>query len=886
MATVWRCILVSALFLTGAGRLAAAPASEDNAYKAAEKEFLTGLYKEAEVDFGDFARIFPDSARLPEAIFFQAESRMKLGDYSGALNLLSAHQAQAGKLADEYLFWQGQAAFQKGDYRAAADLFMRLAHDFPASGRCLEASIRSATALAKVSEWRRVISLLEPTNSVFQVAALSSPTNDLVARGYLMLTEAHLANGAPAKADTVLQNLSKRHLDPELDWQRQYLRCRLLIAKGQTEAALQNTTNLIAAADASAQRHLQAESAAFQAGMLEQLGRTDQAITSYQKNLADGIPPERQRQALLKVTQLLLARDRLSEAAQVLEKFLGQYPNADAADLALLTLGELRLRQHEGGSSTNVAVGAAASAPGSTNYLQQAFEALHTLTTKFPQSSLAGKGQLDLGWCYWLEGKIVESQAAFQAAVEHLPRSFEQADAYFKLADAQFRQTNLTAAIANYSAVLNKFNGLPGPVTNLFEPALYQIVRAGLAANDLAVATNALGSILATYPNGFHADRAVLLAGQKLGEKDPTAARKLFLDFANQAPAAALIPEVRLAVARTYEQEDKWPEAIEQYESWLSSFTNHPSLGHALYYCALANFRACRATNALAQFTTFVERFPNDDLAPLAQWCVADYLFRLGRFEEAESKYQLCYRNTNCTPRLSYQAQMMAGRAALARQVWKDATQYFTNLTSDVKCPPDVWGQAMFAYGDTLMSQDSTNRQVDLQTATAVFTAICDKFPKDQQGALAWGEKAKCLLQLATVATDYEPVTNAFQQVLNSPAADATARSIAQVGLGLSLEKIAEQKLEPEQTTVLEAALDHYLAVFYYEKLLRAGEKPDPFWTRKAGFEAARLLGEKLKRRVEAINVLRRLQEMFPPLHLEERINALKAQEQDSSQKS
>src|ERR1051326_5295287 len=149
MAARCRYLFLLVCLLAAASRLVAAPATEEGAFQAAWKEFQDGLYKQAESDFGDFTRIFPESQRLPEAFFFQAEARVKLGDYSGALALLSAHQGQAGKLADEYLFWQGQAAFQKGDYRAAADTFARLAHDFPASSRSLESVIRGATALTK-----------------------------------------------------------------------------------------------------------------------------------------------------------------------------------------------------------------------------------------------------------------------------------------------------------------------------------------------------------------------------------------------------------------------------------------------------------------------------------------------------------------------------------------------------------------------------------------------------------------------------------------------------------------------------------------------------------------------------------------------------------------
>jgi len=183
------------------------------------------------------------------------------------------------------------------------------------------------------------------------------------------------------------------------------------------------------------------------------------------------------------------------------------------------------------------------------------------------------------------------------------------------------------------------------------------------------------------------------------------------------------------------------------------------------------------------------------------------------------------------------------------------------------------------------MSQDSTNRSADLQTAIAIFNKISEKFPNQPQDVLALGEKATCLLQLVQSASDFEPVTNAFQQVLRSPAADARVRAIAHVGLGLTLEKIAEQAPEADRSALLDAALQHFLEVFYYEKILHDGEKPDPFWTRKAGMEAAALLAEKLKRRTEAINVYRRLQEMFPPLQFEERIKTLQAQEQEKTTK-
>src|SRR5205814_3559851 len=129
----------------------------------------------------------------------------------------------------------------------------------------------------------------------------------------------------------------------------------------------------------------------------------------------------------------------------------------------------------------------------------------------------------------------------------------------------------------------------PEVQTNLFEPALYQAVQAALAAGDLAGATNALQKLLDWYPNGFHADRAVLLTGQEISRAgDPARARAIFSNFVGKAASSRLLPEIKLAIARTYEQENNWSDAVRDYELWLASFTNDLARPRAEFCRALA----------------------------------------------------------------------------------------------------------------------------------------------------------------------------------------------------------------------------------------------------------------------------------------------------------
>jgi TolA-binding protein len=478
---------------------------------------------------------------------------------------------------------------------------------------------------------------------------------------------------------------------------------------------------------------------------------------------------------------------------------------------------------------------------------------------KFPQSPYFPKGELDLGWCLWLANRMPECQQALQTATSTLPYSTELAVAYFKLADAQFRQGNFRAAINNYETLIEKFASVPhqsGTVSNLFEPALYQEIRASLASGEMNAATNALGRILNWYPNGFHTERAVLLTGQAISNTgDPRRARTLFSGFMNVVSNSASIPDGQLAIARTYEKENDWTNAIQQYQRWLSIFTNHPARAQAEYYCACAISQTGDKTNAFISFTNFIARFPTNDLAAPAQWWVADFYYAMGAFSSAENGYQTIFTQWPKSE-LANQAQMMAGRAALKRQVGRDADRYFTNLCNNLNCPVDLRFQALFAHGDTLGSE---GKPENYEEAMTVFALIARDYATNKLAALALGQKACYALQWAqssTASDKYDTVSNAFVDVINSPLADSRATNIATIGLGIVLEKFAQQRPD-EARKFREQALDLYVTVFLND------EQPEVFWTKFAGIEAGRLAYD-MREWQKAIKIYQRLQKILP----------------------
>ena len=877
-----------ALTLAG-GPILAQESAESRAFKAATNAFHDGIYERAEREFAEYAQKFPDSPRLPEAILFQAQAALKQQKAKSAADLLTAAMPKAGGLADQYRYWLAEAQLENRNFQAAALAFARLIQDQPSSILLLEASYGEALARFKMKEWRQVAELLQAPGGSFRREALARPNDELAMRGELLLAEALFEQKDFPAAEGVLLRLEERDLIPEFKWRRQYLLCRVQIADQRLREALANTTNLLALATASGQRYLEAESVAVQAGILEQLSEFDAASQVYSNNLAEAMPAKRRREALLKIIELTLAQDRIGEAAQTLETFLGMHPEDAISDLALLTLGELHLKQHLAGAESNRTNFVSAPEP-ATNHLQRALAQFEQLTKKFTNSPLVGKAQLNKGWCLWEDGKIPESRAAFQAAVDRLPFSDDLAVARFKLGDAQFYQKDYTNALTSYRALTNDLARLPRSREAWFDEALYQILRACLEMKDLGGAGNAMQQIVQYYPASVFADRSMLLVGQEsTGIGDPEKARQVFGKFLELAPGSPLLPEVELAFARSYVQERQWERAIAKYEEWLGLFPTNELRPRAEFDHAWVNYQAGSETNALVLFTNFVAQFPTHELAPRAQNWVADFFFRHQDYPNADKNYQILFQNTNWpVTRLSYQARMMAGRAAFARQVYKDAEKYFTDLinllTGDTNSPPDLAAEAWLRLGDTLTQGSSLEARKPLDSrfgeAIVAFSKITQQFPTNRWAAQALGRIGDCHLQLASQEPKrYDQAIRAYQEVMDLPQAEVADRSRAEVGVALALEKQADALPAPENADWLrKSAFDHYYNIVC-GKNLRDKEQPDPYCLKEAGLAAARLAEERKDWEV-AVNIYERLSVYLPSLRplLEKKIE--KAQDQ------
>ena len=813
-------VIFCALFLGSANLFAAS--REERAYKAALAAFQDGLWERAEADLAQFAQRFPKSGHLAESVLMEARAEFQQGKYSDALALLNAQKSQAGALADRYAYWTGETQLAQNDLAAAGSTFLALSGSATETSLKLMATVAAADVYEKTGRWTQLEELLAAPDGVFARIAGLDAENELVSRGWLLLAQSRFERRDFPGALATLGRLHPQALSPGLDWQRLYLTARAQLGKGDLEGALASTTQMLSGGKNPGRR---ADATALRATLLEKLDQPTAAAVAWMENLSTEVPASQQQEAILKIAALALAQNQLSNAVAGLENFLPRATAPALRELALLTLGELTLKDFS-----------------NTNHLEAALARFNQLLEAAPDSALAGRACLGRGWCRWLAGETAASLKDFQTAAARLPLSEEQAVARFKAGDAQYVLSDFAGARENYRAVAGGYPGLPAVGQSLGARALYQCLRADLQLRDASGAEQTVRQLLEKFPKSELVDNSLLLMGEGFSDfSSADKARAIFEQFLALAPDSPLRPQVELALARTHEREQNWAAALEHYENWVRQFPTNALLPQAEYARAWAAFQAGDEPRAFGLFTRFVARFPAEALAPLAQWWVADACFRSGtNYQEAEKNYELVFQTPawRQATNLYYQAQLMAGRAAAARLGFSDAARYFAGLTGDTNCPPALATQAMFAYGSVLMRMDpadSSRPLANFELATNVFGQICLANPTNELCALAGSELAKCYQQLGLL----DAATNAYAGVVHSPQAKAGLRSRARVGLGLTLEKKAALLPLPERAPLLKQALDEYRDVLY------GSEAPaDPFWVKKAGLEALRLMVE------------------------------------------
>lgn len=858
---------------SGCAVLSAADNSEArNLYQTGSMLYQDGAYDQAERSFSRFLTQFPNSPRLAEVALLEARALYELKRFDDSLGVIETYQPKAGAAADQFQHLKARNQWGKKEYEAAAKDWRELTERFPKSAWLPEAAYSEALAFTEAKNWTAAVQVLTDEKRVFVALSKVRPGDEYVIKGTLLLGETLLALKDYGNAEQTLVLLAEKTLTPQQAWKRLQLLVLVLQGQGKLAEATQNAVTLVAQARTLGQNGLLEESVALRASALQAEKRYDDAIEAWRTNLAVGVSPERQRQALFAIIELNTTKGNTEQSIQLLADFAAKNPTDSAIIIVRLTLGELRLKEYYRLKAASLA---------DTNLLQITKQQFEQVLTNQTDSSLVGRASLGHGWCAWELGQMEAAQVDFKRAAELLPQGTDQAIARFKWADTQFALNDLESAVVNYLALVEQYGGVVKVREGLLDKALYQLVRAAIRLNKQELATAQLVQLLAWFPESYYSENSLLLVGQSHGRIGRTAeAKNLLEQFVLKFPNSDKMAEIQLAQARLNAVERDWNGAISIYTNWLNQYTNDTARPRAMFDLGWLQFKAGQESLALLSYTNFVNEFPTNILVPQAHYWMAEHFEREKDYSLAEKHYQLIFQNTNVPPNeLSYRARLMAGRAAFSRQAYGEAQDYFTWLIENG--PPWVTNstistqlvaQAYFASGDTYLSEPMTTdplRMFDrFGFAIGAYEIIPKKFTNSVVVPMAYYKLGNCYFQYAALDQDTNRYAQArlnYEQAIASPLATVETRSLAEIGLAKICEKLARLRGNAElKPKLYDEALEHYRNVVYGYGL-KEGEESLPFVVQLAGDYAGRLL-EEMDRNDEAIRLYQRMAERIPSL--------------------
>ena len=810
---------------------AAAP-EEKNAYDASVRAFEWNLFERAEKEFAQFIANFPDSDLAPKAAAFRLRSR--------------AHH-----LADQ------------SKHRLAAAAFRQLRREFPNSPNYLEFIMLEAWNEYHLGNRETVVKLLGDAKGPFQSAAIIRSHDPAALKfqvsGWLLLAQTYLEQKNYPAARQALAKATDWDIDTEFQWRRQFILTKIHFAANEFEKALAKATSLLELAEATEKKEWIAESAAALGEVRIATNQKEAAIQAYKKNLAEGIPQNRRREAWTKIIQM---RQEQSPGPlpflQSLEQFIAESSNDDALDIPLLALAKLKLQLYYQEKDRSPQEKESPT-PLDSKLLGDAQAKLEQLLREFSQSPLRGEALYHLGWCYWEQHKTEKSFSSFYNALNILPEGFEKDIAQFKLADGHYAFKRYENALFHYQQIRQRIAASAKPIPpnkkTLLTQVLYQTVRAAIKDGNPNAAADAVSDLIALFPDNLLANKGTFLFGQHMLQISKSSeARKIFHQLIERFPNFPLQAEVELALAYSHELDGNWKSAADAYQNWTTIHPHHTKQAQAAYAKAWCLSQLNQENTAATLFQTFLEKHgkdkspDNQKLANQARLWLGNHHFNRRNFNTAKQLYTELFNAQNQqTNLITLRARLMASRASFHQNQFEETIEQLKTLRNEIpkNNPTNNYfktlqgevqlnlGDAYFEYGKQLPEPDTRKDQIE--QAQKLYQQIQ---PNSRLWAIAQGRCADAERFLS----NYPQAKQFYQNIINSPPqqADITLRSQAEVALGTILEQEAEQaKTKAEQISLQKKALRHYHNVIFGTN--RKTENFDTFWRLQALRQAGSL---------------------------------------------
>ncbi len=616
--------------------------TSNDQYAEAYQLFADGLFERSSAAFELFRKNHPDDVRVPNALYYEAQSLLNAAHYADAVNRLDLFRTNYPNhpLAYEARLSLGKFYYETEQYEEAISFF----HTIESEGSSTETSALALFWMAEsANQLDRPARALEYLNKLI----VNYPEAEVAPSALYSIAYTHVRAKEYTEAAQAFERLSNRYPGSEFTTNLGLALAEVYYELGEYRRVVAEVNDRLGQLSEDAR-----ERAYFiLAESHNQLRQSDQAILNYRRFLEgnESSPYYRRAQYGLawnyhfeKAHQWAADEfqkvhtgfdDELAQKALYYEavnrKLEGRSVDAER-------LLETNVQKWKSGSMREAALYELAMTKYELRKWDEANLTFAQLLSDYPESQFADEARTMYGNTFIALGNFDSALGTFDEAIRRdAVDSRIRDEILFQKAWLLYRNDRFAESKSAFLA-MHEDNSNPDRAAE----SLFWAAESAFQLNQLQESRQLLSNYLNDYPTGKHVNAAYYSLGWtqfKAGEFEGAIGNfRRFLDrYTDESSAIPYKSDATMRLADSYFALKRYDEAINAYQQ-----LGEAGADYTLYQIGKANANSGRTANAVTTFRSLVDGYPQSELREEAMYSIGEAQFQEGSYLDAVASFQ------------------------------------------------------------------------------------------------------------------------------------------------------------------------------------------------------------------------------------------------------
>ncbi len=610
--------------------------AQEALFRLGAVQYTSGKDAQALKTLETFIARYPDSPRKATALLGCGWALVRLDRLADARRYFEQISGDP-KVGIEARYWLGWIQKTQGQYAEAADTLLKAADDADAKHPLVTAiRFQAGDALLRCGKSADAMRQFD------QAIAAADAKNEWLDDALRGRVQAALMAKDHASVDRCASEFNQRAPDSPLKPEVERLRAQSLLDRKQYKQAQELLAPLVGGADPSEVLQARYLLALAYEGLL----RYDDALSTVAPVVASAQGPLKADAQLLQAS-LLLASKRFAEAVAPLEAVLASKPEGDAAVKALGQLAVCYARTKKLDEAKKVFAQMMEKyakhplmAPATEQLAEAAFDAgdkpwanelFSALTAKGRAPEYHSKGLSGLAWTQFKSGQLKEAAASFDKLLQSDPPPALAAEAALVRGRILQQLNQPDAALAMFDLVLNKY-----AETDRYGEALWAAARLRDDLQQDRQAVDLYRRLIDAFPKFAEMDAVLYRLAWALADSgDADKSLNVFDRLHAEFPQSRYWPDVTFRLAQHAFEAKDYARSESLANAVLAGKPSDSVRENAMYLRGQIAVATEKWPQAREAFEAMVKAFPKSPLRLLADYGIAEALFRQGEYAEA-----------------------------------------------------------------------------------------------------------------------------------------------------------------------------------------------------------------------------------------------------------